>query len=392
MGIFFILLVIFLVCCCFILCLAKYKIKSICFLGIWWLISIIMFFYAFCFEPEVSLNLDLNRVFNLINEVKCFGYEILDSSDLKNLYFIKNFYACVAMTPFISLVTSIPLLVDFLIFGYIMFDLIREKYGEKVKLSYVSYAVFIWIALMGLKLAITDIRCNLAVALFSLAIYWEYVQEKKYLIAYMLYTMAIFTHYFAFPLLAFRLLITIYSKIGLYIRIFTFVLVIMCLFLFSNDLTVSILRDVPYIGVILSKYVEYSIRFSVHSYMLVSTLSMKLTYMCFVLISFLSCLFSVFMLYKEREVEYKYSLNIKMNRLILIFSFLGIAFCNNYLITERLMYLYAYLISMEYILYSNDSCIKYVKLLLTPILIYVFYFNDVNTLLANYMGGFFLSL
>ena len=171
----------------------------------WWtFFSVIVALLALSFEPKSFIDWDLIRLFQHIDNIRTMGLEnALALTEYRNLYIIKYWMYFVSLTEIDGLFQSVPLFIDFLIFGYIVSDIYKKR-CDSLNCRITLLVAFVWISLMGIKLAISDVRCTWAMGLCCLAFYKEFICEERKLWTYVLYIVAVFIHHFTILFLIYR--------------------------------------------------------------------------------------------------------------------------------------------------------------------------------------------
>ena len=159
--------------------------------------------FSFFFEPKEFIRWDLIEHFYLLDEMREGGIKyVVFESHYKDLYVFNFFAYFISTLPenLKNLLTTIPLVIDFAIVGYIyrkMFKTYLPETDGKVRIL----AVVMWLCTFGVKLAISGIRCSFAVSLVALAIYLLLTKEKRkvlsIIISVLLCVVAAFVHNFA---------------------------------------------------------------------------------------------------------------------------------------------------------------------------------------------------
>lgn len=362
------------------------------------LVSIVTF--AYFFEPNGG---DLSQHYELLDLMKQGGWKFAKSESHYSSLFIYNTFAfLIAKNANYALLQTIPLIVDFAILLYIYFDVIkRNNFNSKTVSAKDSlFVFFLWITTFGLKLAITGIRCVLAVALCTLAIYNEYICKKNRLFSFAMYVAALFIHNFALWILIIRLAMIVKKKI---VMAFAFFVVI----LFGQVVTQSLYDKVSndYIEFIFSRILDTFNDFQFGSEHLQEAGSaLHMVWGSFILLVFYLLYMSLFLKkhYKPMDAsnknEQEYTKNL-FNACYTI-GLLGLPMSFNYLYIERYMYLiaWAFLMISYYFLKTTRSCSSKkrdnfcIMTVMTFVCLFVVFFNDIYILIVNYLGYYFLAM
>lgn len=357
------------------------------FSKLWIIIVFVAFIMAFIFEPNPSLNLDLNRLNARLNSIRNFGLENgLLYSEYDNLYVFKYWMYLVSLTECNSILTAIPFTIDVYVFGKIVFDVL-SKY-KTMEIKYLTFGLFTWISLIGLKLAITDIRCVFAMTICCYGLYLEFINNRSKQIPLLLYIVAIFTHHFVAIFLLIRVLVSIMGKIKSKKKFLVFAFVILTIPMLIDLVIPYLSSNSVYISWLIRKFVGYQDRV----YFMNNALSQKLLYISMLIVIIYSTIFSYLNICFYKNEENNYSVPYKSSLALFVASVVLLGFFNNYLMIERGMYIIACLFSTAYLLMPEELHVKRNIYILIPILIYILFINDINTFIVNKLGYSYLRL
>lgn len=193
----------------------KYRITISQFGGILLLMIVLILGFTYEFKPRSFIRWDLLMHYRQVRLFRNYSFaEAWRRSEYQNLYLINFYFYLVSRLPNYKMLPVIPLAIDLFIARYILLDRLRQEYGAngKFRVSEGVWVAAVFLATMGLKLAISGIRCVLAVSLCALAFYLEGVQKKKKPAAYLLYLSALLVHHFSILVIAVRLLVGMKGK------------------------------------------------------------------------------------------------------------------------------------------------------------------------------------
>lgn len=374
-----------------IICAIKnYSVKKNQFWFFWGIITITIFFLALNFKPKTFIDWDLIRLFKHIENVRTMGLDkALRYTEYRSLYIIKMWMYLVSLTKINGLFQAFPILIDFLIFGYLMKDtIIKNK--EPLKMRKMLMVSILWICLMGIKLSISDVRCTWAMGICCLAFYWEYICNRKKIFSIILYLVAMSIHHFTILFFIFRVLLNLQEKIKrMWILLFAsllsqFVIYEVAIIIFENV-------NNDYLKTMARKLLADWQLYGFTNYFFSRESSMKLLYLCFVFVFiygyWVARKLNINFLNYDCEVDKKVK---KINNSLYVLCCLGIGFSFNYLLLERLIYVAAYIFSLHYSILSNRKEYSVNIKFLIPVLIYIVYFNDINIFIVNAMGHYYL--
>lgn len=363
------------------------SINSDVFSKIWILIILIAFIMAFIFEPNPSLNLDLLRLNARLDAIRSFGLEnALKYSGFEGLYIFENWLYLVSLTEYNSLLTAVPFAIDVYIFGKIISDILRKV--KAMKFSYLTFGLFTWVSLIGLKLAITDIRCVFAMTICCYALYLEFIKNECKFFSILLYIVAFFTHHYAVTFLISRVIVSIIIKIKSKNKLLFFIFVTLLIPIFINSIVTDMGFYNDYLTLVIRKFVGYQDR----AYFVDNALSQKILYISMLIVVLYSSLFSYSNLCFYKNEQDTQSIAYKSSLALLSISILLLGFFNNYLMIERGLYILSGLFPIAYLLMPEKLHHKRNPYILIPILLYILFINDINAFIVNKLGYSYLRL
>lgn len=366
----------------------KYRITISQFGGILLLMIVLILGFTYEFKPRSFIRWDLLMHYRQVRLFRNYSFaEAWRRSEYQNLYLINFYFYLVSRLPNYKMLPVIPLAIDLFIARYILLDRLRQEYGAngKFRVSEGVWVAAVFLATMGLKLAISGIRCVLAVSLCALAFYLEGVQKKKKPAAYLLYLSALLVHHFSILVIAVRLLVGMKGKWKILVGLALF-----CLFGATlSELVADVLpQSINYLAYSLRQVARRWDAYSFQSMLEKSTavISIYLTMACA----------AVYLLYVAIRLK-KVRLNLNRQE-IEIYNFaetvamVGVGMSFNYLFLERIMYIVAFGFLMTlpvYLRFYHPSVLERVGMFV--ILLWLFFFNDLYVFIVNYVGYYFLA-
>ena len=342
--------------------------------------------FSLVFQPRDFIRWDLIEHFKLVDNMRFGGLDYATQESQYADLFVYNYFAYfVSILPeeYQNLLTAIPLIVDFVIVGYIyrkMFNEYLPDTNGKTRLL----SILLWLFTFGIKLAISGIRCSLAVSIAVLAIFLEMIEERRKLLAILLYIVSIFIHNFALVVLIVRFATMIKKPI-----------VVMLL---SLGISSSIVPAAKYVvSNVDNAYLKFSfgrILDTAENMNFLSAVksfdgSTLLIYMCFVAMA--AYLFIVSTKSKHVYREDEFCKNVANFAATVGAVAMGMSF--NYLYLERFMYLMSFVFLMIIPLHNrNKNRINVENVVIIPMSLFLFFFNDVYVFIVNYVGEYFLAM
>lgn len=348
------------------------------------LIAILFIIFSFFLKPKNFIRWDLIEHFKLVDNMRIGGLNyVKNKSQYANLYVYNYFAYVISLLPknYQNLLTVIPLIIDFSIVGYIyknMFNNYLTNVSGKVRVL----SVMLWLFTFGIKLAISGIRCSLAISIATLAIYLEMIQNKYKIFSIILYLIAIFIHNFAVVVIIVRLLTLIKKPIAIIILSLTISIFLepIARFIVNNVnnqyLVFSFERVLETIG-------DMSFSIAIKQY---NGLTL-IIYMCFIVVSIYLFVISTRanLIYYEKKY-YKNVINFAST-----VGAVAIGLSFNYLYLERFMYLMSFALLMIIPIHNGNNGIKNENIVIVSMTIFLFFFNDIYIFMVNYLENYFLS-
>ena len=347
--------------------------------------SIFFVVFAMLFEPQSFIRWDLIEHFKLIDEMRKGGMPYAtNESQYADLYAYNWFAYFVSLLPKTAenLLTVIPLVIDFSIVGYIyqkMFNAYMTEADGKTRVL----SVFLWLTTFGIKLAISGIRCSLAVSLCALAIYLEMIQKKRRIFSVLLYVISVFIHNFAVVVILVRILSAIKKPLltMLFALGISFSLEPFARYMVSNI-------DNEYLSFSFQRVLDTVEKMNLTSAMDEFYGSTLIIYGCFVCIS-------IYLFVVSIGAKHRYQENFYCQRVIDFSATVGavaIGLSFNYLYLERFMYLVSFaLLMIMPICHRGQNHGRLGDFILVPMAFFVFFFNDIYIFMVNYVGSYFLA-
>lgn len=303
---------------------------------IWKIIIIISFIMALIFEPNPSLNIDLLRINARLNDIRNLGLDkALQYTDIENLYVFRYWLYINSLLSFNGLLTSIPFCIDVYIFGRIIYDILSKQ--RVIKVKYLTLALLMWTSLIGLKLAVTDIRCVFAMSICCYALWFEFIKKENKLFSFCLYIAAFFTHHYTIVFIISRIIIGITRKIKSkkLLVILSFIIIL---------LPICISLVLPHVGGLGEYFIVINQKLAGadrRTYFLYREMSQRVLYICMIIILIYSSLFSACN-YITVNSKKNNLIFLNTNLTLFVVSILLLGFFNNYLIIERGMYIISF--------------------------------------------------
>lgn len=350
---------------------------------------VIAFFFvgfSFFFSPQDFIRWDLLEHFKIINEMRSGGIEYATKQSQYSDLFIYNYFAYfISLLPkrLQNLVSTIPLIIDFSIVGYIykrIYNVHTVKANGKTRIL----SVLLWFCTFGIKLAITDIRCSLAVSLVAVAIYLFIIEKRKKILAVLLSIIAVFVHQFAVVVIA----VGIFSKIK---KPVVLLISSLSIAIFLHPLAQFIVNNTgnAYIKFSFNRVVGTENYYGFFEAIKKFSTSQLLVYFGFIIMSI--CLYYMSLKAKCVIEENSYCGNVIDFTNAVGAVAIGLAF--NYLYLERFMYLVSFAFLLVVPIYNcGNKRIRNLNLLILPIAMYILYFNDIYIFMVNYIGRYFLAI
>ena len=362
------------------------------------LTSIVMF--AYCFEAKND-GLDISRHYQLLDQMKQGGWKFTqEESQYSSLFIYNTFAYLVAVGGNYAWLQTIPLIIDFAVFLYIYLDIIKRNNRKSncISLKDSLFVFFLWISTFGLKLAITGIRCVLAVALCALAVYQEYILKKNKILPIALYVIALFIHNFALWVIAIRLTL-FFKKKG-------FIAIALFLVIAFGEAAVQFLYDNvsnEYLKFVFSRILETFSSFQWGSdYLQKSGTAFFMMWGCFIILTLYLLYMSNYMrkyYQQERNLNKQHYTN-NLSDFCYTVGLMGLPMAFNYLYMERYMYLVAWALLM--IAYYYLKTVRTQRLQqekhfwimsgMSLVCLFVVFFNDIYLFMVNYIGFYFLAM
>ena len=356
--------------------------------------------FSYFFEAYRFLRLDLQAHYQLLDRMVVGGWSYAVNKSMYSDLFVYNTFAyLISLTKNYALLQTIPLLIDFLVFSYIYFDVIKRQQGNDARIDakHAFFVFFLWITTFGLKLALVGIRCVLAIALCALAIYNEYILGKKKIMSIILYVAASFIHYFALMAILLRLFSLIKRK-EMLVVIFLAVAAILRPILVSLNESM----DNSYFNYMIARVVETLPSFSLSQIGETSGGAIQIVYIAFIVIDIYLIYISRYTLKNTRGLLSDQTTEVSYGRKLCSFCYtvglMGLCMAVNYVFMERYMYIVAWALLMLGGYYSKAALknrhqnYALITFLMIFVLLFVFFFNDIYLLIVHYVGDYFLAI
>ena len=356
-----------------------------------YLIAIFAIFvvFSFFFEPKEFIRWDLIEHFRVLDEMREGGIKyVVYESIYKDLYVYNYFAYFISLLPenLNNLLTTIPLIIDFAIVGYIyrkMFKTYLPETDGKVRIL----AILMWLCTFGMKLVISGIRCSFAVSLVALAIYLLMTKKKNKVLsivmAVLLCVVAIFVHNFALVVI----LVWLASKIS---KPILTMLIALGIGLAIEPISRFVVRTTSsgYLRFSFNRILETLEARSFSTALNEFDLGLLLVYFCFIALSIY--LFVISLKAKEENKEKGYKKTIANFTATVGAVAIGLSF--NHLYLERFMYLVSYAYLMIIPIYnSRKKSISWENIIVLPVAFYTLFFNDIYTFMVNFVENYFFA-
>ena len=383
----------------FLFAVKDLKISKGLFLSLISLILLGIVVFGYFYKPSG----DLVRHYELLDKMREGGWNYAQNeSQYKSLYVYNTFAYIIAVSGEYALLQTIPLIIDCGIFLYIYLDVVKRHHSDSNFISAKDslFVFFLWIATFGLKLAITGIRCVLAVALCALAIYQECIRNKHKISSFLLYISAIFTHNFASLVIIIRIISRLRFKK-------TLAVVALFVMLFGNTIF-ELLRNITtndYLRFVFARLMDTFDVFKMGSDVSsTSGTAFVLMWGGFVLITAYLIYVSIYTktFYQRENLLNKKDVKsfLKVCDLCYTIGLLGLPMFFNYLYMERFMYIiaWAFLFIGYYYVKAVDGQMRKrtlnfsITVFAVLISSFVLFFNDIYQIMANYVGFYFLGM
>ena len=356
---------------------------------LWLLLSINIALIALFFEPKSFIDWDLLRLFQHIENIKIMGLDkALQYTEYRSLYVVKYWMYIVAQIGISGLFQSVPLFIDFCVFGYIICDIYKKR-CVCISCRDALWIIFIWFSLMGIKLSISDVRCTWAMGLCCLAFYKEYICNERKIYIYGIYIISMYIHHFVIFFMIFRLLMVLKKNVKNGWMVLLGALISQSIIYTGATLIYNNINN-DYIKTMARKLLADWNIYGFTNFFFRRELSMKVLYLSFVMVFVIGYIWSRKPIVYNSD-DYNNLREVKLsNNSVFVLSCLGIGLSFNYLLLERLLYIVAYVFAIFVgICKAEKIYIRYEKIL-TPFLIYILFFNDLNIFIVNALGYYYL--
>lgn len=348
-------------------------------------LSVLFVFFALIFEPDNFIRWDLLEHFKIIDEMRSGGWHYVTTESQYVDLFVYNYFAYfISLLPksFQNLLTVIPLIIDFIIVTYIYKKIYNEYLPETNGKTRVL-SVFLWLCTFGIKLAISGIRCSLAISIAALAVFLELIQNRRKKLSIFFYVISLFVHNFAIVVILVRLATKI-SNTGIKILLslgISLALEPVAKFVVDN-------LDSNYLVFSFNRVLETVQDTGFLTAVQTFNTALFLVYLCFV--AFAIYLFVISARAKQIYTEDGYAKRVSDLAVTVGAVAIGLSF--NYLYIERFMYLISYVFLMITPLHNrHKNGINIGNILVIPATLFVFFFNDIYFFIVNYVGSYFLA-
>lgn len=370
------------------------SVKADCVISIRQL-DIILFFcflailiLVFNFDPRQTIRFDINEHMKAMDIMKIKGWDYaIHSSEYEGLYIICAYFFLIIAIGNYHFLPILPMLIEFIIFRYIIVDRIRSDGKTTVPFKDIGFTMYIWICTYGLMLAMTGIRCVLAVSVMFLAVYRDYIKNNRGVFTWILYVIPLFIHSFSLIMVLVRVFAMVKKKNRFIIPIFLLLVLSQPIL----NVAYSVFRG-GYIGIVITKIGNYWIRRNMIRWIAGVTNAAKTVAISYLIVMFYYS-YVVISIRKCRELFTEaekriYSLAVSV-------MYIGLAVSFNYLLLERFTYVlsWSFLIIMP--LYHRfrmrTLSNTLINIFASLVMFWLFFFHDLYMILVNFTGVYFLA-
>lgn len=278
--------------------------------GIYFGILVLCSLYLF-FNPPVSY--DLYRHYTLLQESKNYSlFEMINNGISAEGIAYKNYPVYMLILKFFSFLPStfLPMVVGYVTYA-VPYSCVEDVF-KKNNIYWIRVACFAYLICSVDFRNISGIRNNLAFTLFFWALYRELVKKKNKYFMWAVYISTCFIHSACFLLLAIRIILEVYKKIG---KTIIRILILSSMFFLPRVIDVMryLFRNVPSLQYALEKFEIYNQYESINVVIIVIR---SLTYFCILLLAI------YFKKYCKRFLEFREIYDYAI--LLLLFSFSSI--------------------------------------------------------------------
>ncbi len=343
--------------------------------------------FSYFFDPNPFFSWDISRYYIMCDRMSSKNglYYAFVESEYRLFVIINLFFYFVAQIGNYSLIAAVPMLIDVIVLGYLLFDVItnNNENKDKVYVSQLAFTLFAWLSTINLKMAVASGRCTLAVSIVALALYWEYIKGKKKIASGILYLASFLIHPIFITIILIRLACNIKNK-----RYFLAVMLSSIVFMEFLVYFLNNYLSFEYANMLGFKLNRYWGIFFVFNKVILSEISI---YVCWIMV-LIYLIYIIHVVSKNQDVwrdnSSYVSKIINFEKTLVVFS-IGISL--NYLFLQRVMYLVAFAFLFILPTYLKCRHYKLIDVGMVFILSWLFFLNDLYGLIANYVGGYFLS-
>lgn len=349
-------------------------------------VAILILVYEF--DPRPTIRFDIIEHYKTLDLMKEGGWDFaIHDGEYSNLLVTTVYFYIIQAIGNYRLLPLLPLVTEFLIFRFILFDQMHRRFPDRVPFADASFVVYTWFTTVGLMLAIVGVRCVWAVSIAVAGLYLDYVKKRRSAWVWLLYIVPVFIHSFALIVVVVRLLAMIPYR-----RTVTAAMV--------AGLLVGPMVLEKVFSVVGSGYLQYMVYLIMKYWEAMNILnwffgvsnSTRTILICFVIV--LGYLF--YMLWQIKrcgdigDPEDQRILNLGETA-----AYLSLVMLFNYLFLERYMYLICFVLVIIMTWYlrcrkktlSNDL----VNLFCGLVMLWLFFFHDIYIFLVNFTGVYFLA-
>ena len=350
--------------------------------------------FAYAFEPKEFIRWDLLEYYKLCDKMAGMNIqEAFTKSEYGQFILINLFFYFVSKTGNYHLIAAVPIAIEGIIFSYILFDSIinlnlqyKKHSSRTIEVKILFFTIFAWFSIVSIKLAVAGVRCTLAVAVCFLAVYLEYVKKNKKYLVYILYVCAMLIHLVALVIIVIRIASLLNRKVSLF--------VILNIFMLLGKPVISAARNLVnggYMEIALYKIERYWNTFLIFGNEFHVSKSVFLVYICWIIVE---CFFIYMTKYVSKFYDGKNDYEQRILNVCEAFGYFSLGLIMNYLYTQRMMYILAFmmiLIIPRYLSVAKTKKDFFIQLILSGVMIYIVFMNDIYGFLVNYTGIYFLA-
>lgn len=369
--------------CCSVIFRKGAQIKREQWIGVNFVLGILLITFVYYFKPSSLIRWDLLVHYDGVDSLRGHDYLYAIKYGSYKEFFIANLYFwLISRMSTNSLLPVIPVLVDYLVYIYILNDRLKEEYKEgTIELSQAAYTLFFWTATFGFKLAVSGMRCVTACAIASLAVYLYCKNNKINLKSVLLFLLAASIHAFVLIIVPILFFAKLRNKAPAVIAMIVINL--------AGSSFIKLLRTVipgnnRYLQVSILQIIRYWDSYSLKAVYTRSGLGIAVLYISMIILIAVQWYLTNSAMNEIVKDDVK---NKRIFEYATSLTLVSLGMCFSYLYVERALYLIAYSSvmtnTMNRKVYKIPPIVIY---LILALLIVIFYENDIGTFIRNYSG------